>query len=76
MLEALFMVVVLQLRSTYQSASLASTGKSYSGLCSTALAFIARYRKFLTFIVVFRLPPKNPIWVKQGCIGFNLMFLL
>jgi len=44
--------IPLQLRSTWQTARLARTGKSYSGLCSTALDFTdfidftARYRKF------------------------------
>jgi len=35
----------------------------------------ARYRKFLTFSVVFRLPPEDPlVWNRLR--GFNLMFLL
>jgi len=44
-----FPFIPLQLRSNCQSARLASTGKSYSDLCSTALNFLdftARYRKF------------------------------
>jgi len=37
-----------------------------SCLWSTALDFTARYRKFLTFSVIFRLLLVYPIWVKQA----------
>jgi len=63
--------IPLQLRSSCQSSSPASIGKSYSGLCSPALDFIhftdftARYR-ILTFSVVFRFLPEDPIRVKQA----------